>query len=422
MLIKRMVNANFSHGNSKDVLFFRGSGVTAGINSVIRMLGLNSIDADCVVFVSKFEHHSNLLPWKEAAGCEVIFVKQKQNSCAEIDLEDLEKHLSSQQHRKMRIGAFSAASNVTGQIANFGEICILLHRFGALSFWDFATAGPYISIDMNSNAISNLNYMDCIFLSPHKYLGGPGTPGIVVMKKKLIRNSKIQIPETVGGGNVFFVSEQNTKYLKKIEERIESGTPEIIGSIRAALALKLKDAIGAEFIEKKEAHFREIALKWIAKNPAIILLAPDSESVSGNDSSGSSGRCLPILSFVIATHQGGKLLHFNFVCALLNDLFGIQTRGGCMCAGPAAQFLLGISPKLTSAFERALSANLENEILRPGFSRFSLHFTMTEKEVEFVMRALDWVATHGWKVRGKKEGKKGKNNLRSALISFSFFF
>lgn len=385
LLIKRGLNANFSHGNDKDCLLFHGSGSTAALNLLLRTLGLHQPDADAVVFVGPFEHHSNLLPWREAVGCQVVVIPSLNPDRGEgpLDLAALERALIDHRHRKIRIGSFSAASNVTGLLSDVQAIASLLHAHGALAFFDYATAAPYVKMDMNPQGVHREAYADAIFLSPHKFLGGPGSPGILVVKKRLLRDS--HIPANPGGGTVFFVTDDSARYLRKAEERHEGGTPDIIGSIRAALAFQVKASVGEDWILEREKQLLERALLKLKANPHIVLLSDYSLP------------SLPIFSFVVQ-HFSGRMLHYNFVCVLLNDLFGIQLRGGCMCAGPFAERLLGMSQELAKEYEQALVADDDSEILRPGFARFSLHYTMSDETVDFVLRAVDWVATHGWKL------------------------
>jgi len=390
MLIKRAVNANFSKGNDKDVLIFVGSGVTGAVSSLVQMLNVaefcrNRPDARAVVFVGPYEHHSNLLPWREA-NAEVVEIGLDKSG--KIDTKQLEKELLrySGENRELMIGAFSAASNVTGQLTDTDKITVLLHKYGAFSVWDYATAGPYVKIDMNPiipGVNRSLSAKDAIFISPHKFVGGVGTPGVLIVKKRLISNP---VPAHPGGGTVFFVTEQDHRYLKKKEEREEGGTPDIVGSIRAGLVFQLKRNVGEEVIMKKEEYFCHKALNELQKNPDVIILGLKNVPR------------LSVLSFVIAHRPSGKMLHYNFVSALLNDLFGIQTRGGCVCAGPFAQKLLGMSYEVAKQFEEVLLDDDDNEILRPGFVRLNFNYFMDENVVDYVIRCIDFVAREGWKV------------------------
>ena len=381
LLIKRGVNANFSHGNNKDCVLFHGSGVTGPLNMMVPLMGLDKPDANAIVFVGPYEHHSNLLPWREAPGCQVVQIPA--TSSGALDLDELEAQLDKYQQAgaSLMIGSFSAASNVTGILTDVHRVASLLHQYGAFAFFDYATAAPYVKIDMNPP--DKTAYLDAIFVAPHKFLGGPNTPGLLVCKKSILKAAVV--PVEPGGGTVFFVRDDTTRYLRKPEERHEGGTPDVIGSIRAALAFTVKANIGEEFIMRREHAMLERALDSLRQNQAIILLSNYTEP------------SLPIISFVIQ-HASGRMLHYNFVCSLLNDLFGIQLRGGCMCAGPFVERLLGMSQELAETYERILVEDDDSEILRPGFSRFNLHYTMSDETVGFILRAVNWVATNGWKL------------------------
>ncbi|ELU08113.1 hypothetical protein CAPTEDRAFT_90010, partial [Capitella teleta] len=340
------------------------------------------------------EHHSNILPWREL-GAEIVNISQ--TACGGVDIEHLEAELKVFRGFNIccdrpLIGCFSAASNITGQMVDVDRITELLHLYGALAFWDYATAGPYVDIDMNP--------IYAMFLSPHKFVGGVQTPGILVAKKKLFRNT---VPYCGGGGgSVFFVSDcdNSHRYLQEAEVREEAGTPSIVESIRAGLVFQLKAAVGSEFIMQREHSLTRRALEAWSPVKSLVLLGS------------SSLPRLPIFSFLVRHEASDRFLHHNFVCALLNDLFGIQARGGCACAGPYAQDLLGISDDLAEQYEHLLMEDSrldrthlrrqaeysENEILRPGFVRLNLPFFMTDDELDFVLEAVKLVAEFGWKL------------------------
>ncbi|MFO1266932.1 MAG: aminotransferase class V-fold PLP-dependent enzyme [Rubrivivax sp.] len=226
------------------------------------------------------------------------------------------------------MGSFSAASNVTGVISDVPAIATLLHRFGALSFWDFAAAAPYVRIDMGQRHGGSLAYLDAAFVSPHKFIGGPGTPGLLVARRELFRNC---VPSVPGAGTVAYVNPAEHRYLADIESR----TPAIVESIRAGLVFQLKEAVGVEAIREREESFIRRAIERWGRHPDIEILG--SRSL----------KRLSIVSFVVrsGTPDGRRrYLHHNYVVALLNDLFGIQARGGCSCAGPYGHRLLGIDP------------------------------------------------------------------------------
>jgi selenocysteine lyase/cysteine desulfurase len=276
-----------------------------------------------VLHVQQHEHHSNLLPWRES-GAEVVTIREEPVSGC-VDLQHLAEQLDHYAGRFL-IGSFCAASNLTGVMSEVDQITLLLHQKGALAFFDYAAAAPHVEIDMNPSRHlhSHLYSKDAIFISAHKFVGGVGSPGILVVKKKLLQNA---VPAAPGGGTVFFVTENSHLYLQNLEERNEGGTPDIVGSIRAGLAFQLKHAVDVAWIKRKEIELSQKAWRSMSHNSNIVLFGP-SPFVAER---------LPIFSFLIRFHDGNasqnRFLHYQYVCALLNDLFGIQTRGGCVCAG-----------------------------------------------------------------------------------------
>ena len=312
-----------------------------------------------VVFIGPYEHHSNELPWRESIA-DVVVIPEDHDG--RIDLARLETELLAHADRPLKIGSFSAASNVTGIISDTRAISILLHRHGALSFWDFAAAAPYVEVEMSPHRPgpdAELDYKDAIFISPHKFIGGPGTPGLLIARRELFRN---RVPSMPGGGTVAYVNPLEHRYLTEIEHREEGGTPAIVESIRAGLVFQLKKRVGVDAIRQREEAFigRAIA-RWRA-NPAIEIL--------GNPALDR----LSIVSFVVR-HQG-RYLHHNFVVALLNDLFGIQSRGGCSCAGPYGHRLLGIDLDTSHEFEREIARGCEG--IKPGWIRVNFNYFISE--------------------------------------------
>uniref|UniRef100_A0A7S2RBR9 Uncharacterized protein n=1 Tax=Mucochytrium quahogii TaxID=96639 RepID=A0A7S2RBR9_9STRA len=396
-IIQQAVNGN----TAKDVVLFTGSGATAAINKLVHVLGLKiplgtnvAPESRPVVFVGPFEHHSNLLPWRES-NADVVYVQEDKEGCG-IDVDHLEKLLVEYKCRPLRIGSFSAASNVTGVVENVDAISALLHRHGALACWDYACAGPYADIDMNpvldgTNPDRPFVHKDAIFISPHKFLGGVNSPGILVAKKRLFEN-KVPAAESVGGGTVYFVKKDSHRYLSNRVEREEGGTPDVVGAIRAGLAFQLKQSIGVATIEMVERKWAEKIAAKLGNHPNIALLGPNNAARDGK-------HFLPIASFLIRHGSHGLFLHYNFVSAMLNDLYGIQTRGGCMCAGPYAQRLLGMDSKVVDGIEAELVRDPKHsEYMRPGFSRLSLAYFISELEADFILDAVVEVATHGWRL------------------------
>ena len=381
-------------GSDDDVVIFCGSGATGAINKLIDVLNLRipaNLDAAHglsahipdearpVVFIGPYEHHSNELPWRESIA-EVVVIDEDCNG--RVDLAMLEAKLVEFANRPLRIGSFSAASNVTGIGSDTRTISALLHKHGALSFWDFAAAGPYVQIEMNmadDEADGHLVYKDAIFLSPHKFIGGPGTPGLLIAKKHLFNN---RVPSVPGGGTVSFVTAWGHRYVQDIVRREEGGTPDIIGSIRAGLVFQLKSAVGEDVIRQREADFvRRAIATWDAHDKLHILGNKDAWRLS-------------ILSFQI--RHGRGYLHHTFVVALLNDLFGIQARSGCSCAGPYGHRLLGIDPSLSNALEEEIVRGCVG--IRPGWVRMNFNYFIREEVFEYLIKAVLWIADNGWKL------------------------
>jgi selenocysteine lyase/cysteine desulfurase len=379
-------------GDAQTVVIFAGSGCTGAIDKLIGILGLR-IPAELddryqlsakippgerpVVFIGPFEHHSNELPWRESIADVVVI---GQDADGHIDVGALEAELARYAARPLKIGSFSAASNVTGIVSDTHRISVLLHRYGALSFWDFAAAGPYIDIEMYGPGQDPLSYKDAVFLSPHKFIGGPSTPGVLIARRELLHN---RVPDVPGGGTVAYVNPTEHRYLTDPAQREEGGTPAIIDSIRAGLVFQLKQAVGVQVIRAHEAHYLHKALATWRDEPRIDVLGNlDAERLS-------------ILSFVIRA-PGGRYLHHNFVVALLNDLFGIQSRGGCSCAGPYGHRLLGIDLQRSHEFEREIAHGCEG--IKPGWVRLNFNYFLTDTVVDYLIQAVRQVARDGWKL------------------------
>jgi selenocysteine lyase/cysteine desulfurase len=381
-------------GTEEDVVIFCGSGATGAIQKMIDVLNLRipadldqqyklseQIPADQrpVVFIGPYEHHSNELPWRESIA-DVVVIHEDEDGL--IDLKELEAKLVEFESRPLKIGSFSAASNVTGIGSKTPDVAALLHTHGALVFWDFAAAGPYVKIEMNmknDGPNGHLVYKDAVFLSPHKFIGGPGTPGILVAKKKLFTN---RVPTVPGGGTVSYVTSNRHTYVDSTVRREEGGTPAIVESIRAGLVFQLKEAVGTGTIRTLEHGLTRRAIDRWSSNPNIRVL--------GNHDAWR----LSIVSFVV-THGAGYL-HHNFVVALLNDVFGIQARGGCSCAGPYAHRLLGIDLTTEDAFEREINRGCAG--IRPGWIRVNFNYFITDEVFEYILEAVDMIATHGWRL------------------------
>ncbi len=330
-----------------------------------------------VVFIGPYEHHSNELPWRESIA-DLVTVPEDEDG--RIDLRVLADELAAHADRPVKIGSFSAASNVTGILSDMDAISTLLHRHGALSCWDVAAAAPYVALDMvPAKGADALAFKDAIFISPHKFVGGPGTPGVLVARRELFRN---RVPGVPGGGTVAYVNPREHRYLDDIERREEGGTPAIVESIRAGLVFQLKDAVGLEAIREREESFIHRAMRRWQEHPCIeILGSHDLPRLS-------------IVSFVVRRDE--RYLHHNFVVAVLNDLFGIQSRGGCSCAGPYGHRLLGIDLETSRGFEREIARGCEG--IKPGWVRVNFNYFLTEAVFNYVLEAVDLVASQGWKL------------------------
>ncbi|XP_037506129.1 uncharacterized protein LOC119382491 [Rhipicephalus sanguineus] len=390
-IVRATVNAS-----EADSVLFVGTGTTGTVHKLISALALT---VPPVVFVDTLAHHSLLLPWREV-GAKIVRVPETLEGTLDVSFLEEKLKENAENRERLMIGCFTAASNITGILLDDIEITALLHRYGALAFWDYASAAPYVNVDMNPvvpGIEQGLAYKDAIFISPHKFIGGPETPGVLVAKKKLFVN---RVPSGCGGGSVFFVSRKDHRYLQEIEMREEGGTPSIIGAIRCGLVFQLKAAVDQEFLSSKEEKLcRKMWSAWQGVTNLVVL---------GNR----NVRRLPIVSFLIRHPETGLFLHHNFVCTLLNDIYGIQARGGCACAGPYAQDLLGIDENLATRYEELLAENSQldrthlrrylehsdREVLRPGFVRLNLAFYMPETLVDFVLEAVRQVACHGWKL------------------------
>ncbi len=381
-------------GTDEDVVIFTGSGATAAIDKLVHVLGLrvpsgpeepwrlsHAIPPDQrpVTFIGPFEHHSNELPWRESIADLVVI---GEDADGHVDLGHLAAELERYRRRPLKIGSFSAASNVTGIVTDVDAVSIVLHQHGAYACWDYAAAGPYVRIDMNPAPdveAGHLAYKDAIFVSPHKFVGGPGTPGVLVAKRALFRNA---VPAVPGGGTVSFVSPTAHRYHDDPVHREEGGTPAIVESIRAGLVFQLKEAVGADRIRAAEHDFVRRALASWRANPRIELLgSTDADR-------------LAIVSLGVRHERG--LLHSNYVVALLNDLFGIQARSGCFCAGPYLHRLYRIDQRTSSAFQAEIA--LGHEGAKLAFFRLGFNYFISETVFTYLVDAINFVADHAWKL------------------------
>ena len=380
-------------GDEETLVLFAGSGCTGAIDKLVGILGLRipaaledryqlseAIPAAerPVIFIGPFEHHSNELPWRESIADLVVIAE---DADGHIDVDTLEKELVNHAERPLKIGSFSAASNVTGIVTDTRRISALLHAHGALAFWDYAAAAPYVSIDMyGGRDVDPLSYLDAVFLSPHKFIGGTSTPGVLVIRRELLHN---RVPDVVGGGTVAYVTPTEHRYLEDPVQREEGGTPAIVESIRAGLVFQLKEAVGVDLIRAREDHFLRRAITTWKDEPSLEILGNlDSERLS-------------IASFVVQS-PSGLFLHYNYVVALLNDLFGLQSRGGCSCAGPYGHRLLGIDTERSDALTREV--DLGDLSIKPGWVRVNFNYFISEAVFCYIVESVRMVARDGWRL------------------------
>lgn len=369
--------------NDQYVVLSPGSGTTGAIMKLAQILGIYHAPANPrtapdsnkipVVFIGPYEHHSNDLIWREG---DALVIEIPLDEQGQIDLAVLKEEVGREAYKnRLKIGAFSAASNVSGILTKTKEIAAIMHEHQGLIFFDYAACGPYVKIDMMQD---DQSYYDGIYLSPHKFLGGPGTSGLLVFHKKIYQQNLS--PTCAGGGTVEYVSSKGYDFIKDIEIREDAGTPPILQVIRAALALSIKEKIGYEKIETTESAYILGALERLKNNPKIQLVGPwDLKERLG------------ILSFNVR-HEDG-LLHPRFITKLLNDLFGIQARAGCSCAGPYGHRLLGIDMEHSVAYRDIIKEG--DEAMKPGWVRLNFHYTLAPQTYAFILDAIEFVAEYG---------------------------
>ncbi len=366
-IIKRHVNAS-----KDDVLITYGSGMTGVVNKFQRILGLkvseNLKDHTEIpeekrptVFISHMEHHSNQTSWLETiADVEVVPCDDKGLICMKSFEECLKKH----EHRHLKITSITACSNVTGIKTNYHEIAALTHKYNGLCFVDFACSAPYVNINMYPD--NEEGYLDAIYFSPHKFLGGPGSSGVLLFNKKLYKNL---VPDNPGGGTVSYTNPWGDHdYFDDVETREDGGTPAFLQTIKVALSMQLKEQMGVENIQAREEEMNPKIFRTLESLDKVSILAPNHKDRLG------------IFSFYFEDY------HFNLVVKLLNDRFGIQTRGGCSCAGTYGHFLLNVDQQTSKAIEQQILEGCNTE--KPGWVRLSIHPTMTDDEIDFICDAL----------------------------------
>jgi selenocysteine lyase/cysteine desulfurase len=364
------------HAGPKDVLIAVGTGMTGAVNKFQRLLGLRLHDFlkpyvqvpeayRPVVFISHMEHHSNQTSWLETlAHVEII----APNADGLMDLNHLQSLLQKHASNPNKIASITGCSNVTGIETPYREVARMMHQWGGLCFVDFACSGPYVDIRMHTD--DPLESLDAIFFSPHKFLGGPGTPGILVFNSDLYKD---QTPDMPGGGTVTWTNPWGQHhYFRDIEVREDGGTPGFLQTIKAAMAIRLKEAMGVDNILAREHEQADMLWEALTRIPNLKLLADNMPQRLG------------VFSFYI------EHCHFNLAVRLLNDRFGIQTRGGCSCAGTYGHYLLHLDEDTSSKIFNQVDNG--NFAMRPGWVRASIHPTMTDAEITYLADAIRQVA------------------------------
>jgi selenocysteine lyase/cysteine desulfurase len=332
-----------------------------------------------VVFVGPYEHHSNEVTWREGLATVVTVDLAADGG---VDLDHLESLLRDPRiAARPRIGSFSAASNVTGMLSPVHDIARLLHRYGAIACFDFAASAPYVPIDMSPGPDPDGGdpSLDAIFLSPHKFIGGPGTPGILVFDERLYPRG---LPPTVaGGGTVDYVGSRSHDFVADIEARERAGTPGVLQMLKAGLVFAIKESVGVDRIQAREHELTARALDRWGRQPQIEILGnPDPD------------RRVGIIGFNLRDPRGAYL-HPKFVTSLLNDLFGIQSRAGCSCAGPYGHRLLDIDEPTSERYREWVQRGCQG--LKPGWCRLGFHYTMDDADANFIIDAVEFLAREG---------------------------
>ena len=389
-IIKNHVNAN-----ADDVLITDGTGMTGVVNKFQRILGLKVSEnlkeftnvpdlLKPIVFITHMEHHSNQTSWLETiADVEIIPCQESGLIC----FDSFDKILEQYKERPIKIASITACSNVTGIRTDYHKIAKIIHQNGGLCFVDFACSAPYVAIDMHP--ADEEMYLDAIFFSPHKFLGGPGTSGVLIFNKKLYKNL---VPDNPGGGTVNYTNPWGDHdYVDDIETREDGGTPGFLQTIKIALSIQLKEQMGIDKILAREHEINEIVFEKLSKIPNLKILAPQHKDRLG------------IFSFYI------EKVHFNLVVKLLNDRFGVQTRGGCSCAGTYGHFLLHLDQNTSKGIEKKILDGCMVE--RPGWIRMSIHPTITNKEVLYVCESIKQVAKNHKEWEADYEYNAGKNEF-----------
>lgn len=381
---KRVIKQHV-HAAGEDVLLFCGSGMTGAVNKLQRILGLRFPErmmdyvkkesaplawdetSRPIVFVTHMEHHSNQISWLETiATVEIINSDQNGN----VDLSHFRYLLEQFKHRKNKIAAVTACSNVTGIETPYRQIAKIIHEHDGYCFVDFACSAPYVSIDMHPGEAGT--HLDAIYFSPHKFLGGPGTPGVLIFHKKLYKNT---VPDQPGGGTIIYSNPWKVhEYTTDIEQREDGGTPPFLMGIKAGMCIQLKEKMGTENILKREKELLQIVFARFSTILNVGILESNIEKRLG------------VVAFTVTG------ANYNLIVKLLNDRFGIQTRGGCSCAGTYGHQLLKVDKARSNEILNAIHSG--DLLSKPGWIRLSIHPTITNSEIDFIMDAIESTALH----------------------------
>ncbi len=408
-IIKKHVGARES-----DILISSNSGMTGVANKFQRILGLKvhekyrpSIKIEehdrPIVFVSHMEHHSNQTSWEETLA-DVMIIKPNEEGL--VDLEDLKSLLKLYESRKIKIAAVTSCSNVTGIKTPYHQIASLMHQNGGYCFVDFACSAPYIEINMRPE--DELQHLDAIYFSPHKFLGGPGSSGVLIFDPKLYTN---RVPDNPGGGTVDWTNPWGEhKYLEEIEAREDGGTPSFLQTIRVAFCVKLKEEMGVDQILQREEQMVNRLFEGLENIFGLHILAENIKNRLG------------VISFYIED------LHYNLGVKLLNDRYGIQVRGGCSCAGTYGHYLLHVSPQQSKNITEKIS--LGDLSSKPGWIRLSVHPVMTDDEIEYLLEGIqalggnhqEWAKDYIYDVHSNEFNYKGGDSTEKELVDKWFSY
>jgi selenocysteine lyase/cysteine desulfurase len=369
-IIKKHVNADES-----DALICSGAGMTSAVNKFQRILGLklpekwsdqvvlNEQDKP-VVFITHMEHHSNQTTWEE---CAVTVVRIPEDDQGLPDTKAFESIIARYQSRPLKLGSFTACSNVTGIKTNYSELAKIMHKHNGYCFVDFAASAPYVEIDMHP--VDELARLDAVMFSPHKFLGGPGSAGVLIFNKALYRN---KVPDHPGGGTVTWTNPWGKhQFFDDIETREDGGTPGFLQTIRTALSIRLKEKMGCQEIKQREAELVSLMYSELSKIPKLEILHKQHKER------------LCVISFYVPN------IHYNLIVRLLSDRFGIQTRGGCSCAGTYGHILLGVDEQTSE--EITCQIDQGDLSRKPGWVRVSLHPTTTDSEAKFIADCISQI-------------------------------